>query len=640
LVHCDATGFDEATIEAWDKFRESYRREDAARVCSHLRPLLAAAQPETRVAAAALLLTFDSEDRAATEIVVRDLGRAGSRGLSKSEDVLMSVGSAAVSAFLGLLREKNEDLRLSGVENLGLLGPRAREALPALVDRLADNSRAVRISAAEALLRIEPGQAEARQLLAREFPRPDPNGSHPAADSLMRLGPRAEFAIPTLTASLRDKALRVRVCACELLGNLGPLARSATPALVVSLRDEEWPAVAGAAKALGKIGSGGPEVEKALQAVRRHPEWVVRRETYEALGKLGPTTEDSFRAVLDGLKDPEWSVRSATRRQLTRSLWMLKAGARPLRAAMRDPDPEVSIPAAVALGKAEPGNVEAISLLRSKRPELTTWLGDRGFVERMRLAADGWGLLGQEAGPAVPILFSRADWYDINSREMPVRDVLVQLGPVTVPHLRTLLRDRSPGYADAIRLLSLLGPEGQAAVPELLPLLTDRSDGARMGPLLEYHQPCVAVVAAQLLRRHDPASHPVALKALRRILDEEEDLHQKVFALDALGEFEQAARAELPVIRRSLDHAHWRVRLAAAHTVLRIAPADHEARQVILKGLTEVIAACRFQALCDLSQLRLTDSDSLKAVRVLTEDGCPEVREKAMRTLTTLWPRL
>ncbi len=83
------------------------------------------------------------------------------------------------------------------------MGPKAKEAIPALMELLKDKLWIVQETAATAI-----GQ----------------------------MGPDANVAIPLLTELLRDKQWQVRATAADVLGRMGPAAKGAVPALRICSR--------------------------------------------------------------------------------------------------------------------------------------------------------------------------------------------------------------------------------------------------------------------------------------------------------------------------------------------------------------------------------------------------------------------
>lgn len=91
------------------------------------------------------------------------------------------------------------------------LGPKARAAVPALAETLADADEGVRLGAAMALESI---------------------------------GPDAAPAVPALARAVRDRDGNVRLWAAKALGKIGPPARSALPALADAARIDSTRAAA------------------------------------------------------------------------------------------------------------------------------------------------------------------------------------------------------------------------------------------------------------------------------------------------------------------------------------------------------------------------------------------------------------
>src|SRR5262249_11918740 len=106
-------------------------------------------------AAAAALARLGTEARAAVGGLIDSLA-------SKKEDacparaVLERLGPVAVPGLVEALKEKDPQLRDGASTVLGLMGPRARQAAPAVEDLLNDAEPAVVLAAAAALVRIAP----------------------------------------------------------------------------------------------------------------------------------------------------------------------------------------------------------------------------------------------------------------------------------------------------------------------------------------------------------------------------------------------------------------------------------------------------------------------------------------------------
>jgi HEAT repeat protein len=68
-------------------------------------------------------------------------------------------GTDAVPILVKALEHENADIRLTSVRELSSLGPAAKDAVPALKNRLDDERLYIRKAAAEAIQKIETPQA-------------------------------------------------------------------------------------------------------------------------------------------------------------------------------------------------------------------------------------------------------------------------------------------------------------------------------------------------------------------------------------------------------------------------------------------------------------------------------------------------
>ncbi len=120
----------------------------------------------------------------------------------------------AVSVLVQGLSAKNAEDRRRAVYYLGNLGPRARFAVPALVDTLGDTDREIGNAAAGALADIGPDAATVVPALARTVQDDsDYLMRCDAASALSRMGPMARTAIPSLAKVLDEGGLLSEIAA-------------------------------------------------------------------------------------------------------------------------------------------------------------------------------------------------------------------------------------------------------------------------------------------------------------------------------------------------------------------------------------------------------------------------------------------
>jgi HEAT repeat protein len=241
--------------------------------------------------------------------------RSRSRGLSALLFVLVVTAAARaepvrdglpLSAWQGFLQNPDVGSRRVAAEKLGLLGPEAAPAVPALVAALADPDDDVRARAADALARVggpavwplrraladprpqvrrgaatalgrNPGDPErSAAALAPLLSDPEPAVRLAALSALCSLGRAPDGAGAVLAGVLEggDDALRRQ--ALEVLPNLGPAARPALPAVRKLLKVEEKPEgrplAADAADALARLGPDAREAAPELKALLEHRE--------------------------------------------------------------------------------------------------------------------------------------------------------------------------------------------------------------------------------------------------------------------------------------------------------------------------------------------------------------------------------
>ncbi len=128
----------------------------------------------------------------------------------------------------GMTPFSDESVRLHAADALGLRGPSARDAIPALIAALRDESEAVRLNAAYALgaigepavpALIEALREEAEASLEQNLKRSHTNPSQ--LYSVYALSTVGEPAVPALIETLQDEKWWVRAAAADILGDIG-----------------------------------------------------------------------------------------------------------------------------------------------------------------------------------------------------------------------------------------------------------------------------------------------------------------------------------------------------------------------------------------------------------------------------------
>jgi hypothetical protein len=174
---------------------------------------------------------------------------------------------------------------------LGEMGPKAKDAIPALIEALNKApmpGESLPDNAALALGKIGP-DAVPPLLEVLKDKKADKAWPH-AATALKVIGPGAKDAVPVLVEVAKSsKDPLAPLLAVDAIGAIGPKAKEAVPALVELLRHNQLPPPNGRTHivvALGKIGQGAKESVKALQEVREKADPVLRLHIDEALEQI------------------------------------------------------------------------------------------------------------------------------------------------------------------------------------------------------------------------------------------------------------------------------------------------------------------------------------------------------------------
>ena len=246
-------------------------------------------------------------------------------------DAMKKFGEAdesAVPVLVALLSEKNEsawktvEARWKAADLLRQLGPKARDAAPALIEALGDDDLHVRTLVATSLGAMTPPPKEAEAPLIAALARGD-RSSAAAARALSAYKAEARGAIPALLKALQAREAEVRWNAARTLGKIGPEAKTAVPALLEAMKDEESKVREHAAEAMGDIGPGAIDSVPALIAILKDTAPRVRRDAARSLGQIGPAANLAVPALKGLLKDEDEMVRQAA----TKALRILDGGA-------------------------------------------------------------------------------------------------------------------------------------------------------------------------------------------------------------------------------------------------------------------------------------------------------------------------
>ena len=211
------------------------------------------------------------------------------------------------SAVLRHVKRPNSTaVRMAAARALGIIGPEARGAIPALVGALRDSEAGVRWEAAAALGRI--GEDSVPALVEALWDR-DVKVRHAATYALGAVGPGASAAIPALIHRLKDSDAGVRASAASSLFGIGA---PALPVLMDLLSHEAGAEREAAARILLDFYASQGLVGQSRLSLAGDDAPGARALAIEKLGAIRPADDVVLKVLLGcSLRDPAAGVRTA-----------------------------------------------------------------------------------------------------------------------------------------------------------------------------------------------------------------------------------------------------------------------------------------------------------------------------------------
>jgi len=344
-----------------------------------------------------------------------------------------------VKQLIESLKDDSSFIRECTVENLGEIGPAAKEAVPALIKMLRDEDQKVVTATREALVKIGKPAIPALMKLLQSRSKYRHILIDAAAVVLGKIGPAAKEAVPALIRKLRDRDRDVVVAAAEALVKIG---KPAIPALIKVVQSERLDEIERiyAARALGNV---GPAAKKAIPILIKVFEeggdvWDCRgREAFiEALGKIVSTENKNVVSVLIKalLKDEDMFVRRAAVKALVNIGPAAKKAVPALMETLiyvdaYDPNDklkaEIRMNAAIALGKIGPAAKKAVPALIKALSDPYDYLLGRDEIQVSPAAAEALIKIGN---PAALDLVEAFEHEEDESVRYKIRRALSEIG--------------------------------------------------------------------------------------------------------------------------------------------------------------------------------------------------------------------
>ncbi|MCH7729806.1 MAG: HEAT repeat domain-containing protein, partial [Planctomycetes bacterium] len=437
------------------------------------------------------LLFLDCEARAQyAQNSANEHGGAGPKDASPDRDK----NSAEVHRLSKLLDDKSTSLgqRYNAITALTKLGPGAKDAIPALIKAL--HNVQLRRTAAAALTSI------------------------------------GTDAIPALTALLKNKETKPHAAAsaAAVLGRFGPKAKESLPALKTALKRADQLLRITSLHAIIQIDrsfhEGLPIVREALDD--ENPQ--TRSTAVIALRWMLPTVspiEDALPLVRKALDDEQVYIYHLAVTTLQAILMRVEQPRSVLDKFLKDDRFRVRFPAAIELAKL--GKIE-----KRVVAVLCEGLDTKHRFFARRQAIDALRKIGPEAKSAIQPLSkilreaapgpSRFGFR--NGDHAAALDVLRQFGPAAIPALVDALKHgKNRETCQSIgSLLIELGPDAKPSVPQLVEIIKDPDNNARLTAIWVLEaigpsaQPAVPALI-KILQGKDNVERSAALMALEQI---------------------------------------------------------------------------------------------------------------------------
>jgi HEAT repeat protein len=485
--------------------------------------------------------------------------------------VLGGMGNAAaVPALVAALRDREEEVRGEVISALGMIGPAARPAVPALTGIVRSGRHMFYTKAVEALIAIGCPPVD---ILTEHLKDSDSDLQDAAHRGLIAAG---VAAFPALTALIRGGDPELRTRAAQALGRIkDPLA---VPILIEALKDDEAFVRVPASNALAGIGA--PAVP-ALVGALRHKDDLVALSAGKILGRIKDPL--SVPGLIESLLD-------------SRAEWFLYRET-------------VSLALAEMREVALPALIEALKdRARPYRERIADALGN--IDEREALIAL-IGVLGDED----PIIRERA------------AEALGRIGDaVALGALIVALDDESPPVRwQAALALGAIGPSAKMATPKLINVMKHENSGLQVPAamallkIMPKNQEALRS-AARILADVDL---PVAVATLIDALKSGDfDLRRE--AARALGK--QRAVGAIPALSEALNDEHAEVRWMASWALGEIQ--DPAVIALLAATLKDEDGGVRWMAAESLSRRESEARPAFRELLLALKDPDSEVRNQ------------
>jgi HEAT repeat protein len=474
-------------------------------------------------------------------------------------DCTPALAKAALPELVAALKSKDQAVLQAAGYAIAMLGPQAKEAVPALQEAQKNaNARGFAQDAIERALRNvgEEGTKSLTELI-----------KNPKAPLEKRLSALSELGwsnapdpkvIAIVIESLKDPEPRIRAAAVDTIGSIGPKAKAAIPSLLSLLDDAELEKAASQSRrgsedlVASTLARMGTEAVKGLTDVVKDTgkKPLARFQATRALATMGRKAKSAIPALEAGMADKIRPIAVESACAYVRAGGDIAKATPVLKEGLKDQTPFVVWTAAHAIERIGPQAKASV-------PDLVILLKHSDREVRI-VAARTLSIMGPDAKDAVPAIAERLKSGDGRERYHAAK-ALERLGPDSAAALPVLigqlkgLEKMSPN--SVLVTLGKIGPQAKSAVPALLDLL-DNGDsifGDEVMNALGYIGPDAKVAVPKLMQNLAKPSEYTRARAAR-----------------ALGRIGPESKAAVPELKKKLQDEKKMVRVWSAFALARI----------------------------------------------------------------------
>ena len=488
----------------------------------------------------------------------------------------------------------------TAVQALNVIGPDAKEALPALLEALnSQNGINNAYTIVPAIARMGPDAVEP---LVKNLASTNSQLQQTARQGLQSMG---VAAVPKLLPLLNDSDRRIRIEVLTVLTSSGAIGKDAAPKLIELLKENDATVTSRALTLLGQLGpeaaEATPELVKQLAGGGKNPNEL--RLFIRTLGQIGPGAKAAVPELKKLMKHQQVLVQAEAAETLLRIDSSAKSDAVPvLVGLLRDKKPSLNV------------NVLPDLLLKNgvNASELMSLL--QAYIKAQGPAklplVNALLIIRDPIKESAPLLRELLKDPNLNVRYEAACTLarLKEDGKEAIPELREMLKKPNTSWRDrAIAALAAFGPAAKEALPDLInqwrsaptidiqlrmaePILA--IDPEKGKPVVKWLRDQTSngnvfyrLMALRQLAKHD-AKNPDVLKSLLTMAHYPQPYYAGM-ALEVIGLLGPEAKSALPEVRAALKDADVGKRVRAAGALWRIEGKTEEAVPVLTAALKE-----------------------------------------------------